>query len=261
MAHDTPVETIFVTGGGRGIGRAIALDLSKTTTASLVLVSRTDTCLAVAAECNAIRAGAARAMPCDLALAGARRDELYAAINAAKGPIGIVHAASTLGPTGPFAEVSIDDCWKAIETNLGATIRLVHAAVPRMASERAGRLVLFGGGGAAYGYPNFMSYGLTKVALVRFAETLAMELGQDGPTVTIIAPGANDTDMLSEVRKAGGIVKTTVSIDEPCRLVRRLLLEDARGLHGRFVHVRDTWSSESARDLSQDHWKLRRIES
>ena len=103
MAHDTPVETIFVTGGGRGIGRAIALDLSKTTTASLVLVSRTDTCLAVAAECNAIRAGAARAMPCDLALAGARRDELYAAINAAKGPIGIVHAASTLGPTGPFA--------------------------------------------------------------------------------------------------------------------------------------------------------------
>ena len=261
MAYDTTVETIFITGGGRGIGRAVALDLAKTTNASLVLVSRTETCRAAAAECNVIRAGAAQAMPCDLALAGSQRDELFAAIRAAKGPIGIVHAASTLGPTGPFAEVSIDDCWKAIETNLGATIRLVHAAVPRMASERAGRLVLFGGGGAAYGYPNFMSYALTKVALVRFAETLAMELGQDGPTVTIIAPGANDTDMLSEVRKAGGIVKTTVSIDEPCRLVRRLLLEDARGLHGRFVHVRDTWTSESARELSQDHWKLRRIES
>ena len=261
MAHDTPLETIFITGGGRGIGRAIALDLTKTTNTSLVLVSRTDTCRNVAAECNAIRVGAARGMTCDLSVAGAQRDELYAAIEAAKGPIGIVHAASTLGPTGPFVDVAIDDCWKAIETNLGATIRLVHAAVPRMAREQAGRLVLFGGGGAAYGYPNFMSYALTKVALVRFVETLAMELGQDGPSVTIIAPGANDTDMLAEVRRAGGIVKTTVSIDEPCRLVRRLLLEDARGLHGRFVHVRDTWTSESARELSTDHWKLRRIES
>lgn len=200
-------------------------------------------------------------MPCDLSSPSSQRDDLYAAINAAKGPIGIVHAASTLGPTGPFAETAIDDCWKAIETNLGATLRLVHAAVPRMAREQAGRLVLFGGGGAAYGYPNFMSYALTKVALVRFAETLAMELGNDGATVTIIAPGANDTDMLNEVRKAGGIVKTTVSIDEPCRLVRRLMLEDARGLHGRFVHVRDTWTSDSARELSADHWKLRRVES
>ncbi len=179
MANDTPLETIFVTGGGRGIGRAIALDLAKTTQASLVLVSRTDTCQAVAAECNLVRAAAARALPCDLSLAGPQRAALYAAIDAAPGPIGIVHAASTLGPTGPFAETSIDDCWKAIETNLGATIRLVHAAVPRMTRERAGRLVLFGGGGAAYGYPNFMSYALTKVALVRFVETLAMELGQD----------------------------------------------------------------------------------
>ena len=87
-----------------------------------------------------------------------------------------------------------------------------------------------------------------------------MELGDSGPKVTIIAPGANDTDMLAEVRRAGGLVKTTVSLDEPCRLVRRLLTEDARGLHGRFVHVRDTWTPESAAALGPDHWRLRRVE-
>jgi 3-oxoacyl-[acyl-carrier protein] reductase len=260
MSYETRVETIFVTGGGRGIGAAVARDLAKATSASLVLVSRTDNCLAVAAECNTIRLGAARGLPCDLSRAGPARDEFFVAIESATGPIGIVHAAGTLGPTGPFVDSSIDACLGAIDMNLGATLRLVHAAVPRMIRERAGRLVLFAGGGAAYGYPNFMSYALTKVALVRFVETLAMELGDDGPAITIIAPGANDTDMLSEVRRAGGIVKTTVSIDEPCRLVRRLLFEDARGLHGRFVHVRDTWTSESARELTPDHWKLRRVE-
>jgi 3-oxoacyl-[acyl-carrier protein] reductase len=129
-----------------------------------------------------------------------------------------------------------------------------------MRRDGAGRIVLFAGGGAAYGYPNFSSYGTSKAALVRFAETVAMELGNEGPVVTIVAPGANDTDMLAEVRRAGGIVKTTVSIEEPCRLVYRLMSEDTRGLHGRFVHVRDEWTGESAKAFGEDHWRLRRVQ-
>jgi NAD(P)-dependent dehydrogenase (short-subunit alcohol dehydrogenase family) len=144
--------------------------------------------------------------------------------------------------------------------NLGATVRLTHALLGRMRRDGAGRIVLFAGGGAAYGYPRFSSYGTAKAALVRFTETVALELGASGPLITIIAPGANETDMLAEVRLAGGQVRTTVSIDEPCRLVRRLLTEDARGLHGRFVHVRDTWDSGSAAELGENHWRLRRVE-
>ena len=145
--------------------------------------------------------------------------------------------------------------------NLGGTIRLVHALLPRLVREREGRLVLFaGGGGDAIGHPLFTSYAAAKVALVRFVETLAIQLGAPGPTVSIIAPGANDTDALAEIRRAGGIVKTVVDISEPCRLVRRLLTEDARALHGRFIHVRDTWTPESAAGFSEEHWKLRRVE-
>src|ERR1700744_1261108 len=100
MNYETPVETIFVTGGGRGIGRAIALDLAKSSNAALVLVSRTDTSVAGGAECNHLRPGSARALPCDWATASAQRDELFALVDSAQGPIGLVHAASTLGPTG-----------------------------------------------------------------------------------------------------------------------------------------------------------------
>lgn len=254
--------TVVVTGGGRGIGRAVALDLAERTAAGLILVSRTETCEATARACNERRAGCARALRWDLADWNAGAPELGRLLAAAPGPIGLVHAAGVLGPSGPFAEApDLDAWWKAMEVNLGATVRLVHAVLAlRMRADRAGRIVLFAGGGAAYGYPLFSSYGTSKAALVRFTETLAMELDTSGPLVTIIAPGANDTDMLAEVRRAGAIVKTTVGIEEPCRLVRRLLTEDARGLHGRFVHVRDEWTAASAAALGEDHWRLRRVQ-
>jgi 3-oxoacyl-[acyl-carrier protein] reductase len=252
-------QTVLITGAGRGIGKAIALDCARTSDMSLVLVSKTESCELVAHECNALRAGSAHALRWDVTDAS-RGGEVLAAMASARGPIALVSAAGVLGPTGSFQDNALDAWWSAFETNVGGTVRLVHALLARMLADAAGRIVLFAGGGAAYGYPNFSSYGTAKAALVRFTETLAMELGDRGPTITIIAPGANDTDMLAEVRRAGGIVKTTVSIEEPCRLVRRLLSEDARGLHGRFVHVRDEWTSDTAAKLAESHWKLRRVE-
>jgi NAD(P)-dependent dehydrogenase (short-subunit alcohol dehydrogenase family) len=252
--------TVILTGAGRGIGRAVARDLAEATSASLVLISRSASAEATAADCNKIRPGSARSMVWDLADWKAGASTLASTVAAAAGPVALVHAAGVLGPTGDFVGNDLDAWWQAMEVNLGAGVRLTQAVLGRMVADKAGRIVLFAGGGAAYGYPRFSSYGTAKAALVRFTETLAMELGNDGPTITIIAPGANDTDMLAEVQRAGGIVKTTVSIDEPCRLVRRLLTEDARGLNGRFVHVRDTWDAASATALGEDHWRLRRVQ-
>jgi 3-oxoacyl-[acyl-carrier protein] reductase len=261
MSTIPPVPaSIIVTGAGRGIGRAVALDLAAHTQASLILISRTESCEATARSCGELRPGSARALRWDLADWGAGSAAFEALVERERGPLALVHAAGVLGPTGPFADNDMLAWWRAFELNLGASVRLVHAVLGRMRRDAAGRIVLFAGGGAAYGYPLFSSYGTAKAALVRFTETLALELADTGPLVTIIAPGANETDMLAEVRRAGGSVKTTVAIDEPCRLVRRLLSEDARGLHGRFVHVRDEWDSASASALGKEHFRLRRVE-
>jgi 3-oxoacyl-[acyl-carrier protein] reductase len=251
-------ETVIVTGAGRGIGRAVAIDLAKSSTAALILISRTVSCAAAAAACNDLRPGAARALRWDLADWRAGEAALDRILSEAAGPLALVHAAGVLGPTGPFLDNDVGLWWRAVEVNLGATVRLTQAALRRMRQDGAGRVVLFAGGGAAYGYPLFSSYGAAKAALVRFTETVAMELGDSGPVITIMAPGANDTDMLAEVRRAGGSVTTTVSIDEPCRLVRRLLTEDSRRVHGRFVHVRDAWGGGGT--LGEDMWRLRRVQ-
>jgi NAD(P)-dependent dehydrogenase (short-subunit alcohol dehydrogenase family) len=253
-------STIVLTGAGRGIGRAVALDLAARTQAALLLLSRTDTCAATAEACNKVRPGSARALPWDLADWASGEKAFASLLEGAAGPIALVHAAGALGPTGVLTDNDFTAWWQAMEINLGAGVRLTQTVLRRMRRDGAGRIVLFAGGGAAYGYPNFSSYGTSKAALVRFAETVAMELGNEGPVVTIVAPGANDTDMLAEVRRAGGIVKTTVSIEEPCRLVYRLMSEDTRGLHGRFVHVRDEWTGESAKAFGEDHWRLRRVQ-
>jgi NAD(P)-dependent dehydrogenase (short-subunit alcohol dehydrogenase family) len=255
-----PAKTILITGAGRGIGRAIAFGLAERTDARLVLVSKSDTCRRVAEAINTERPGRAVAFEWDVSDRSDRRAEVLEATLQGPHPIGLVHCAAVLGPTGPFAENDLGLWWDAMQRNLFGAASIIHGLLPHMQQAGAGRIVLFGGGGAAYGYPNFSSYGTAKAALVRFAETLAAELGDASAVVTILAPGANDTDMLAEVRRGGGIVKTTVDIGEPVAMAHRLMTEDTRGLHGRFIHVRDTWTDSSARAMSVDHFKLRRIE-
>lgn len=253
-------ETVIVTGAGRGIGRAVALDLARSSSAALILISRTVSCAAAAAACNEVRPASARALRWDLADWRAGEAALDRILTESAGPVALVHAAGVLGPTGAFLDSDVSLWWRAVELNLGATVRMTQAVLRRMRRDAAGRVVLFAGGGASYGYPFFSSYGAAKAALVRFTETVAMELGTSGPIITIITPGANDTDMLAEIRRAGGAVSTTVSIEEPCRLVRRLLTEDTRGLHGRYVHVRDSWDAQSSLSLTEDMWRLRRTQ-
>lgn len=117
----------------------------------------------------------------------------------------LISNAAVQGPIGRFWEQDLARVENALAVNLAAPLRLAHAAIPFMLrGEKKGRSILFlSGGGAAGPRPRFGVYATAKAGLVRFAETLAMELRDFEISVNCIAPGAMATDMLAEVAAAG----------------------------------------------------------
>lgn len=117
----------------------------------------------------------------------------------------LISNAAVQGPIGRFWEQDPARLENALTVDLLAPLRLAHAAIPFMLlGEKKGRSILFlSGGGATGPRPRFGVYAAAKAGLVRFAETLAMELSDFGISVNCIAPGAMATDMLAEVAAAG----------------------------------------------------------
>jgi 3-oxoacyl-[acyl-carrier protein] reductase len=180
----------------------------------------------------------------------------------------LVHAAAELGETGPFWELDEAQFAATVRTNTLGSFHVARAFV-RAWRERAqredlgqrrGKVVLFAGGGAGYGYPNFLPYGTSKVAVVRMCETMAMELeaAQIAIDINVIAPGANDTGMLAQVRAAGGEVRSVVPFSKPIALNRWLLSSGSDGISGRFLHVNDAYTAISAAGLGAEAFRLRR---
>lgn len=253
-----PPLSVIITGSGRGIGRAIACHLANYTNYRLLLTNRTESnATRVAAECNAIRPDSAKAYQWDV------REEssgwLSLAIQKTPGPVALVHCAGILGATGPSSLVPVDDWRRVVDVNLTGSFVASRAVLSRMLADGNGRILLFSGGGACEGRPLFGAYAASKAGVLRFTETLAMEYASVGIAVVAIAPGACDTTMLQQTRAAGGEVKATVDIEEPCRLVARLLSEDVMGLSGRLVHSRDAWNEFTSASMGYEDWKLRRV--
>lgn len=115
----------------------------------------------------------------------------------------LVNCTGMVGPIGPFETLDIGEWTRTIETNFIGSVYLARAALPFMKERGRGKIILFSGGGAAYGRPYFTSYSSSKAAVVRFAESLAQELEVANIQVNVIAPGPVRSRMWDEMRAAG----------------------------------------------------------
>jgi len=258
------LEAAIVTGAGRGIGRAIALDLAARGM-HVVCVSKSKNAEQTRAEIERA-GGSGEAMQIDLnedpeKISGGIREW---ASRGRFARLGAVLAAGILGPVGPLESSNLREWQACFQVNVLGNLAVAQGLLPAMLEAKFGRILAFSGGGSAYAYPILPAYSASKTAVVRAVENLHKDLEDKGDfAVACLAPGAVETDILKRVREIGAEVKTVTDIAEPVRFAREFLTCTWCGFSGRFVHVRDNWAEylNNGRRLEKDTlWTLRRVE-
>jgi NAD(P)-dependent dehydrogenase (short-subunit alcohol dehydrogenase family) len=115
----------------------------------------------------------------------------------------LVNNAGVYGPKGTIESVAWEEWVRAMEINLFGSVLMARAVLPHFKSHGYGKIVQISGGGATQPMPRLSLYAASKAAVVRFAETLAGEVKEDGIDVNAIAPGALNTRFLDELLEAG----------------------------------------------------------
>jgi len=195
----------LITGANQGLGLAIARAFVEAG-AGVVMCAR-DAALLEKARAEVASFATAGQRVIAHAADVSRRDDverLVAAACAAFPDLQIlVNNAGVYGPMGPSETVDWDAWVQAIEINLFGSILMCRALLPHFKKRRYGKIIQLSGGGATNPLPRLTAYAASKAAIVRFAESLALEVKDDGIDVNSIAPGALNTRMMTALIDAG----------------------------------------------------------
>ena len=115
----------------------------------------------------------------------------------------LVNNAGIYGPMGQLADVDWGEWLQAISVNLAGSALTARAAFPHFLHAGYGKVIQLSGGGATAPLPGLSAYAASKAAVVRLAETLALEWRAHKIDVNAVAPGALNTRLLDEVLAAG----------------------------------------------------------
>lgn len=182
----TEPRTVLITGGNRGIGRAIAEEF-------IAQGHR----VAVTARSGSGPEGAL-AVLADVTDA-ASLDAAFTEVESTLGPVEIVVANAGITRDTLLLRMSEEDFTDVIDTNLSGAFRVVKRASKGMLKARFGRVILISSVVGLLGSAGQINYSASKSGLIGIARSLTRELGSRGITANVVAPGFIDTDMTAEL--------------------------------------------------------------
>jgi len=184
----------LVTGGSRGIGRAIALRLAADGHAVAVnYASRADAADAVVEEIRS-GGGTAEAFGADVSDADAVT-AMFDAIGEALGPVEVLVNNAGITDDQLLLRMSPESFDRVIAVNLRSAFLCTKAALRPMMRARFGRVVNIASVAGVSGNPGQANYAASKAGLIGLAKSVAKEVGSRGITANVVAPGFIDTDM------------------------------------------------------------------
>ncbi|MCB1863926.1 MAG: 3-oxoacyl-ACP reductase FabG [Chromatiales bacterium] len=196
-------KVALVTGGSRGIGRAVVERLAAAgMDVTFVYRDRADAAEAVVADCIAA-GGRVRAERLDVTDAGAC-EAIAEALFERAGRIDLLVNNAGIIRDNLLALLTPDDVRAVLDTNVSGVFNVTRAVVPFMIMQRAGRIVNISSVSGERGGRGQTNYAASKGAINALTRALAVELGRRGILVNAVAPGVIDTEMSQAVRDAAG---------------------------------------------------------
>ena len=221
----------IVTGGGKGIGRMIALRFAAEGAAVTVAGRNKDSVESVAQEIRE-RGGRALATLTDVADEASVREMIAATLDAF-GQIDIlVNNAGIIGPTAPVTQVDLSEWKETLDINLTGAFLCARHALPAMIERRSGRIINITSIAGLMAYALRSPYAVSKWGMIGLTRTLAEEAGRYDITANAIAPGPVRGPRIDEVigRRAGEMGRSVEEVErdyvEPIALKRMIEEED-----------------------------------
>lgn len=191
--------TVLVTGGGRGIGRAIALAFAAPG-ARVAIAARTRSQLEETAAEIRRRGADALALTMDVTDEGAV-ERAFAELRSVSSALDVLVNNAGIGGGQPVHKTDVDAWRRVLDTNVFGTFLVTRQAVPMMG--QGGRIINLSSVLGRFGVPGYTAYCASKHAIIGFTRALALEVAKRGVTVNALCPGWVDTEMAASGMRMG----------------------------------------------------------
>lgn len=239
-------QVALITGGARGIGRGIALDLASRHWKIAICYRTSEADAQKTALAITERGGQALAVRCDVSDPVAAK-HLVAQVEQTWGRIDVL-----INGAGPYHRINLFDetveGWNEMfDGNLHPIFYLAQAVAPGMKSRKSGRIINFSMANAdqLLSQPDVTAHYIAKAGVLILTRTLAKLLAPHGITVNAVSPGFIDSGSAPPEELAGMTKRIPAgyigTVDDTVAVVRYLLSEEARYVNGANIQISGAW--------------------